>query len=134
MRFREVTLAVCIIAMGYSSHANAGDGFDGEVSRIVPDLVANRAPLHPTAYLELPLGTIVPRGWLRMQLERQRDGLTGHLDERYPSIVDRVMAGWVAMVTVGNVDLIGSMGSYRWPTSSKMKHLLPRRSLGSNGR
>jgi hypothetical protein len=73
--------------MGYSSHANAGDGFGGEDPRILHDVVANRAPLHPNAYLELPLGTIVPRGWLRMQLERQRDGLTGHLDELYPSIV-----------------------------------------------
>jgi hypothetical protein len=73
--------------MGYSSHANAGDGVGGEDPRILQDVDANRAPLHPNAYLELPLGTIVPRGWLRMQLERQRDGLTGHLDELYPSIV-----------------------------------------------
>ncbi len=87
MRYRAVFFAIFIIAMGYSISANAGDERRNVDSGVAQDVVANRAPLHPTAYLELPLGTIEPRGWLRMQLERQRDGLTGHLDERYPSIV-----------------------------------------------
>lgn len=49
--------------------------------------VMNRAPLRPKAFLELPLGAIEPRGWVRAQLERQRDGLTGDLDERYAKVV-----------------------------------------------
>jgi len=47
----------------------------------------NRAPLQLRPFLDLPLGVIEPRGWLRLQLERQRDGMTGHLDERYEAIV-----------------------------------------------
>ncbi len=47
----------------------------------------SRPPLKPKPYLELPLGAIRPRGWLLVQLERQRDGLTGDLDARYPKVV-----------------------------------------------
>ncbi len=50
-------------------------------------VVTNRSPLAPKPYLDLPLGAIRPRGWLRTQLERMRDGLTGHLDEQYASVV-----------------------------------------------
>lgn len=52
-----------------------------------PGAATNRPPLHPKAFAELPLGAIQPRGWLRVQLERMRDGLTGNLDQRYEKIV-----------------------------------------------
>ncbi len=54
----------------------------------------NRSPLKTKPYLELPLGTIKPRGWLLTQLESMKTGLTGHLDELYPEVVgDR--NGWL---------------------------------------
>ncbi len=54
----------------------------------------NRPPLVPGKYLELPLGSIRPEGWLLRQLELMRDGMTGHLDEWYPSVVGK-RNGWL---------------------------------------
>ena len=56
-------------------------------AQALPAQVFNRAPLEPTDYAALPLGAIRPEGWLREQLQRQADGLTGHLDEVYPQVV-----------------------------------------------
>jgi len=53
----------------------------------LPAQVFNRAPLEPTDYAALPLGSIRPEGWLRDQLQRQADGLTGHLDAVYPQVM-----------------------------------------------
>lgn len=46
-------------------------------------LVYNRAPLAPNRLAQLPLGQIKPKGWLELQMNTLRNGLTGHLDEAY---------------------------------------------------
>ena len=38
-------------------------------------------------YKELPLGSIKADGWLLEQLQRQANGLTGHLDEIYSEVM-----------------------------------------------
>lgn len=47
----------------------------------------NRAPLIEKPYMELPLGSIKPKGWLREMLLRQKNGATGQLDELYPTVM-----------------------------------------------
>ncbi len=55
--------------------------------------VPNRQPLAQTKFYALPLGAIVPSGWLREQLELQAHGLTGHLDEIWPDLQSN--SGWL---------------------------------------
>jgi DUF1680 family protein len=57
------------------------------------DYPGNQAPLVPQKYIELPLGSIRPEGWLREQLEIMDKGLTGHLEDAFPAIVDD--NGWL---------------------------------------
>jgi hypothetical protein len=43
--------------------------------------ISNREPLASSPLVKLPIGSITPRGWLRRQLELERDGMVGHLTE-----------------------------------------------------
>ena len=54
----------------------------------------NRAPLIQKPYLQLPLGSIQPEGWMLEQLYQMRKGLTGHLDEEYSRVVGQ-RNGWL---------------------------------------
>ncbi|HEY0456142.1 MAG TPA: beta-L-arabinofuranosidase domain-containing protein, partial [Verrucomicrobiae bacterium] len=51
------------------------------VQEFGPMYVANRAPLVPSPFIKLPIGNIVPKGWLRHQLELEAAGMTGRLPE-----------------------------------------------------
>jgi hypothetical protein len=55
--------------------------------------VPNRTPLAPNAFYPLPLGTVLPAGWLRDQLSIQARGLSGHLDETWPDVGPN--SGWL---------------------------------------
>lgn len=53
----------------------------------------NNKLLLRNAFDFLPLGQIMPRGWLRNQLQIQRDGLTGHLQEHWHDVSEE--NGWL---------------------------------------
>lgn len=53
----------------------------------------NPEPLHKNAFIALPLGTVKPAGWLERQLEVQAEGLTGHLDDYWPDLVNSSWRG-----------------------------------------
>jgi hypothetical protein len=58
-----------------------------QTASAVKTYLNNRAPLRPNPYIELPLGTIRPQGWLREMLLRQKSGSTGNLDKMYPLVM-----------------------------------------------
>ncbi|MGE5610344.1 MAG: beta-L-arabinofuranosidase domain-containing protein [Bacillota bacterium] len=43
--------------------------------------VSNREPLAPSPMVKLPIGSITPKGWLRNQLELEKNGMSGRLPE-----------------------------------------------------
>ena len=53
----------------------------------------NPEPLLTNAYIKLPLGTVKPAGWLKSQLEAQASGLTGHIDDFWPDLVNSSWRG-----------------------------------------
>jgi len=55
--------------------------------------IKDRAPLHPSSFFALPLGSVRPTGWLRRQLKIQASGLSGHLDETWPDVGPN--SGWL---------------------------------------
>ena len=59
------------------------------LSASAQEYISNRTQLVENGYMELPLGNIKAEGWLKLQLEAQRSGLTGHLDEFYPNVVGK---------------------------------------------
>jgi len=56
--------------------------------------VSNRPPLINKPYIDLPLGSIKPTGWLHEQLHLMAKGMTGHLDELYESVLGS-RNGWL---------------------------------------
>lgn len=54
----------------------------------------NRTPLIRKPFTELPIGTVRPEGWLKDQLLKMKNGMTGHLDSLYSEVMGS-RNGWL---------------------------------------
>ncbi len=78
-----------VIGCGISADSNKSNTNTTEASIVeTPDMssinsfyVSNRAPLKPNALVKLPVGAVEPKGWLLEILNRQKNGMNGHLHE-----------------------------------------------------
>src|SRR5690554_1809419 len=57
------------------------------VKNLSGNYLNNRAPLVAKPYMELPIGTIKPSGWLEEQLNRMATGMTGYMDTIYEPVM-----------------------------------------------
>src|SRR6187402_2997832 len=64
-------LVSCCVWIGVSAQGTASNRW----------YTGSRAPLLPEYFSKLPVTAFTPGGWLRRQMELQRDGLTGKLGE-----------------------------------------------------
>lgn len=83
---------VCVVLAGCALLAAGARGEDAPVRAVQGPptdsrnafYISNRPPLHPSAFVKLPIGSITPRGWLRGQLELEANGMIGHMEEISP--------------------------------------------------
>ena len=95
MKRRIPLLTICLLTSVTPILSKYGYGGSAQINRPpVPSLVVkNRPELSSASFYLLPLTSVKPKGWLRHQLEIQSSGLTGHLDEFWPDLMED--SGWL---------------------------------------
>lgn len=94
IRAHANALLVCILL---AAACLCGAAQDSATPRPAPEstgYTGSRPPLAKAPFLQLSIGSIKPKGWLRKHLELAATGLTGHLDELDPENLGR-NSGWL---------------------------------------
>lgn len=84
-QFLLITLFVLAVAGGKAS---------GNDLPVNGNYMNNRYPLLTKPYMELPIGSIKPKGWLEEQLKRMAAGMTGNMDTVYEKVMG-ARNGWL---------------------------------------
>ncbi len=87
MKNMQLAGGILVIGLALASLAGAAEVRVAErpdMSAANAHYTANRAPLAPSPYVKLPIGSITPRGWLRHMLDVEREGMVGRLKEISP--------------------------------------------------
>lgn len=85
--FYLLTSLICLIVVPKISNAQTSTS-DWQ------SYIEAKPPLRQSPYIELPLGAIKPKGWLRQMLIKQKEGATGNLDKLYPLVMGK-RNGWL---------------------------------------
>ncbi|CAM3524790.1 beta-L-arabinofuranosidase domain-containing protein [Sphingobacterium prati] len=72
-------IGICFLCSAQSNAVTTVDRLPIEGKNL--NYINNRLPLKQNVLLKLPVGSIVPQGWLGKYLDLQKNGLTGHLGE-----------------------------------------------------
>lgn len=78
MKNRLLVFLCLVLAVPFAA-LNAQTGISDKLKSGNSWYAGNLKPLEVGHYIKLPVGSIEPGGWLKVYLERQRDGLTGQL-------------------------------------------------------
>src|SRR5438477_5038558 len=74
---RILTLIALLLCVRFAAPTGAAES----AGTAKPLYAGNRAPLAPSPFIKLPIGSITPKGWLRHQLVLEASGMTGRLPE-----------------------------------------------------
>ena len=86
VRYLGMAGALSSVPSSYASHSEASNAAKTSAADI--EVLAK-----PGAFTLLPLGCVLPGGWLKSQLLLQAAGLSGHLDETWPDVGPN--SGWL---------------------------------------
>lgn len=82
--FIALLFMVCLSATGFKKDIHDDKIQVTDVARPATSshnsfYVSNKAPLQPSSFIKLPIGSVQPGGWVLACLEREKNGETGHL-------------------------------------------------------